>query len=786
MSHAESSAVPGFEPRRPLLVATLVFVGAALSLCWPMLGGRFLVGPMSDMYGAGYAYRNFAAEYFRQHNAIPPWDPYLFGGISFVGGTHGNIFYPATWLQWLLPTDAGINFAFALHLVLAGLAMYALLRALKISWSGALVGGLAYELTGIVASLVKPGHDGKLFVSALAPFMLLALLRAVRLQRLDGYPLLALLTGLAILGHYQLAYYLLFAAGLWTLWLVFLDPERPATLRWYMALGAGAAAVLIGVGLTSIQILPLLDYIPFSPRGEGGPSGGWEYATAYSMPIDELMSTILPEFNGVVEHYWGDNFFKLHTEYLGVPAVLLAVWGATDSARGKVRWALLGIAVLFLLISFGGHTPFYRLWYLMPMMDKVRAPGMAFYLVALLSCVFAGFGADRLLGGRVTARSLWIGVGVVGGIALLGVVGALQPVAESLADPRVLDRAMANQGELRTGALRLLVVVALTAAICWAVIARRIAGVGAAAGLALITVADEWSVARRFFEYSPQARVLYAADPLVMEMQKAALPFRVLDFPFGGSVYRHSILMVHRVPQVFGYHGQELRHYDELWGGKNVYANQTNRNLLDLFGVRFILMREPQQIPGLTQIAGPARTAQGDVGYLYELESHSPYARVVASAAKLPDSLAVATIIDPRFPVGDIVVLSDTASASPRPLTGGALPPRPNVRVSVTKWVPGEMIFALQGELADAAWLLVGESWFKDWRATVDGAPAPVHRADHAAMAVALPAGAKEIRMTFESSSYLRGRLVSLIGVVVVLTGLAAAIVRDRRRRADG
>ena len=60
-----------------------------------------------------------------------------------------------------------------------------------------MVGGLAYELSGIVASLVKPGHDGKLFVSALAPLAFLALLRAVRDRSAAGYALLPLSWGSA-------------------------------------------------------------------------------------------------------------------------------------------------------------------------------------------------------------------------------------------------------------------------------------------------------------------------------------------------------------------------------------------------------------------------------------------------------------------------------------------------------------------------------------------------------------------------------------------------------------
>ena len=68
--------------------------------------------------------------------------------------------------------------------------------------------------------------------------------------------------------------------------------------------------------------------------------------------------------------------------------MVLAALGLRRPQRGG-GWsqALGAIALLFLLVSFGGHTPFYHLWYeVMPMMKKVRAPGMAFFLVALPVC----------------------------------------------------------------------------------------------------------------------------------------------------------------------------------------------------------------------------------------------------------------------------------------------------------------------------------------------------------------------------------------------------------------
>ena len=65
MSLSDPVPAEPWEPPRPAVVAALVFVLAALTLCWPMLGGAFLVSPQSDQYVAGYAFRFFGAEFFR-------------------------------------------------------------------------------------------------------------------------------------------------------------------------------------------------------------------------------------------------------------------------------------------------------------------------------------------------------------------------------------------------------------------------------------------------------------------------------------------------------------------------------------------------------------------------------------------------------------------------------------------------------------------------------------------------------------------------------------------------
>ncbi len=159
--------------------------------------------------------------------------------------------------------------------------------------------------------------------------------------------------------------------------------------------------------------------------------------------------------------------------------------------------------------------------------------------------------------------------------------------------------------DLRGGGLRLLVVVALAGGAFWAVWTGRIRGAAAAAALALITVADLWSVDRRFFDFKPPAAELFADDPVTTLLEQEPRPFRVLDV----GVYPGAVLMASRIQTVLGYHGVEVRYYDELLGGKNEWRNLGNPTLHDLLAVRYLLLPDTQAVPGFHRVAGPVADA---------------------------------------------------------------------------------------------------------------------------------------------------------------------------------
>jgi hypothetical protein len=272
--------------------------------------------------------------------------------------------------------------------------------------------------------------------------------------------------------------------------------------------------------------------------------------------------------------------------------------------------------------------------------------------------------------------------------------------------------------------------------------------------------------------------VLFADDELTSRLRPEPKPFRVLD----AGVYPGSVLMAYSIQTVLGYHGNELRFYDDLLGGKNVWSNVANPNLHDLLAVRYLILPDSQAVPGFHAISGRVMTGHGSPGVLYQRDTVPPYVRIVPGAAKLPEDQVVPTVTDPRFPRNAVVLFPDTASVSPEQIRS---PDSTGVRANLADWRPGSMRVALEGTDRRPTYLLVSETWYKDWRARVDGSPAPVHRGDHALLTVVIPPGAKEVTLEFDSPEYARGKAISFAALLVI-AGLFVWPVWSRRRGAHG
>ena len=73
-------------------------------------------------------------------------------------------------------------------------------------------------------------------------------------------------------------------------------------------------------------------------------------------------------------------------------------------------------------------------------------------------------------------------------------------------------------------------------------------------------------------------------------------------------------------------------------------------------------------------------------------------------------------------------------------------------------------------------WLVLAESWHAGWRASVDGAPSPILRVNHAAMAVALPPGNHRVAFRYRTPGLAAG----LACAGLAMLGLATAFARSK------
>jgi hypothetical protein len=780
------------------------------------------VNVRSDQYLAGYAFREFAASTLRAGDGFPQWNSFLQGGMPYIAAMHGDIFYPTFLLRMIMPTDAAMTWGFAIHLFLAGLFTFGFLRACNVGFFGALVGGLAYMLSGPIAAYASPGHDGKLFVSALTPLALWMLIRGVGQGRAWAWGVLALCVGLAVLSpHPQLLQYMLLLGGAWALFLAFASHEQtfvyatsrdrgtaPARLPTQVAmrrLAHAFVAVLIGALIGAIQYLPVREYVDWSPWAGGK---GWEHAVSYSLPTEELFNTIVPQFSGMLENYWGRNGIHLHSEYPGIVTLILAGAGLLAvAARRNFRWFWSGTFIVSLLWALGGSTPFYHIVYaIVPGTKYFRAPSTMMFVTMFSVSVFAALGTERAVS---AARSLsktflygWAAAIIV--IALLMAGGLATTIAESVTAlfppdtaAAFMERARANQPNVILGALRSTFFALLVLALLW-VAGNRWEGRAAMIGwvLAALVAADLWSIEHNYWIFSDPARVTFASDPAIDAMRDAPEPGRVFAWDpirtaaFRDPVFDGDAFMVHRVRSVMGYHGNELGRYQHLleqasatgmmvrqrfWEHENVHWLYTTLPDTMMRTVATQLqMREP-----FTRVLGPVRNVAGSMVYLYRMPGANPAAWVATAIVKGSDDQALATILDERFDPKRAAIFDSAAAVQEQTLTTAPAPA--SVQARVTRMQPGAIDVQLTDAAPAGAALVVSENFFPGWRASIDGKDVTTARANFNLIGVPLPAGARSVQLRFQDRAYESGKVITMVGILLALAAVIAGFVLDRR-----
>lgn len=398
----------------PIAVLALVVAGFFLpawlrpeALIWPHsgLGSDISIRHWPDLVG-------YAASW--QSGRMALWDSLTALGRPLPGDPDVLFLYPGDLLFIVLPPALAFSVLDGLHVFLAGLFTYLLLRlGYGVARPAALLGGLAFAFGPKLIAHLAGGHVGLVWGLTWTPAVLLGLTLGLR-----GSRLAAALAGAALAlqmpTHIQIPYY---TAGIGSaFWAWHAGPAAWRALRG----GRGewrAVAHLVGIYLifllaftavAAAMLAPLLELLPYNSRS----NFTLAEADKYALPPALLLSLLVAS----------DFQFPEWTMAVGIlPLVLAGLaarWGRPQAAG---FWILLaGFALIYAL---GTRTPLYGLAFaLVPGLRWLRVPTRLWFFGSLAVALLAGLGADQLTNPRLRdqlARARR-GLGKLAGIYFVG------------------------------------------------------------------------------------------------------------------------------------------------------------------------------------------------------------------------------------------------------------------------------------------------------------------------------------------------------------------------------
>lgn len=413
----------------------------------------------------------------------PLWNPLLGNGAPLLANLQTAVFYPFNLLYLLLPVEHGLTLSVVLHLVLAGLFMYLYTRRIGLLPFAATLSSLTFMLSGYIvgrAQFIPMVHAAAWYpLLLLLSENLATRRRALDVLWLGMTLAIQLLAGHAQLWFYGLwliGPYIWFRTRPAKSRAAPITPgEMPASstppparrhnslerlkpkIQNVTLLGL---AVGLAVLLSMAQLLPTAEFTTQSPRHSGAERS---FALTYSFWPWRLLTLLAPNFFGhpAEGSYWGyANYWEDHA-YLGVLPFLLALLAIWDYVMGQVwgrgtsplpatppgnasplksttePWRVVpffaALVPISLVLAMGWNTPVY-LWVFdfIPGFGFFQAPARLLIWYTVAMAVLAGSGVQYF---KLTppSRRGWQRLLVVAlGLTLAGLAGSLIMAGRSL------------------------------------------------------------------------------------------------------------------------------------------------------------------------------------------------------------------------------------------------------------------------------------------------------------------------------------------------------------------
>ncbi len=815
-----------FSPRHLIILTPIILLSPVL------FGGQAIYyGTASLQF---LPWRALALDALRAGD-LPLWNPLNGLGAPLIANYQSALFYPPNWLLLIMGQfggDAALAWGqgvlVAFHLILAGWGMRRLAGRLGYGELAQVVGGLAFSLSGY---LVARSHFLSINAAvAWLPWVMGGVYALASSYEFPRVPmttqvllgthgnLLFPLTMLFLAGHAQTAWYTLLLAGAWAVYWGWgtaysqinhtqgleinplektpefprvppSSPEiRASTLsRLLLSL---ALISLLAAALAAIQLFPTAELLLQSQRSTGA---AYDFAMTYSFWPWRFLGLLAPGLFGspVTGDFWGYVNFWEDAVYIGLLPICLALAALfkRKSSTGNNQLLitnylslpafLLGIALLSFALALGKNTPIFPFLYrYVPTFDLFQAPTRFTIWAVFALALLAAIGMERWQAESSPCARRRAGRWIAAALAILLAATAAKAFVPGIEPSFVRSAALAGGLGIISGALARFRVRGPLRPRVEPVETRR-------SGQARW----EWSVA-----------LVVAADLLIagwglnpgipLDFYRGAAPDQVQAMLGQGRLY---------LPDAAEY-ALTFDHYFRFDtfatdpGGLRA-ALLPNLNLLDgipsannfepLLAARYarwidalegadaatrawMLAEMGVTVLERLEVDAPARVRFDPVGGLPRLQWF-PCARPANSPEAAWEQVMAR---DPAF--GDFLTLENFPAEAER-VCGAA-----SGAAALIFETPNEL--RIQVTADTAGWLMVRDTFYPGWAATVNGARAEVHPANFLFRAVPVPAGESEVVMRYRPLSFYAGAGVS----GMALAGLVILGVKYRKGKMGG
>lgn len=737
---------------------------------------------------------------------LPGWNPALFSGMPLAGDPiSGWTYLPANLLFLLFDAVAAYQIHIVLHLVLAGVATYALGRAIGLSPFGAATAGLSFAFGPLLR--FTSCCNARMQLSPWIPLGILGAEMAVRAKnrpaRLAWCGATGLVMSQMLAGYFgKGAYYGILVIGSYIGYRALIDPPegRRSLRRRLTGVGEiGTATLAFGASLSAASVLPKLD---FSTRAnlEGG-----SYANVTSGPTVVNWSTLDKSLANLLD----PDLLKYD---IGAVTFALAVAGVALAGRRFRAPYFVALAVVVLALTLSPN-PVHWVLYLLPRFQVLHEHGSDRSLVAfnIAPAMLAGAAVTALE--RPFRRAAWMLAPAAVPVATAVILLLTFRHGDLPIDPRMARQFVLVSAALGLGGIalqlgdrhRMAAVARLSRIVLPAALAALV--FWSAAGSALAKVWPVWQGGG-----ADAITRAYAADrepgqaSAFLQDQAAVIgPFRYLGYDSDllrrgvtrGRVYYHgfeerpevaALLVGNRalplgLNDIQGYNPVHNQRYVELIDAINgrrqayhetdILPTGLDSPLLDVLDARYLVVpaATPPGRPDLFRLSQRYPTVfRDDRARVLDLGDRLPHAWIVHDVVRVEPGAALAAMRGGAVDFSATAVIERAPPALAQTRAGAVEAAAFNVYDADT--------IRLRASADGAAMVVLSEIYDPGWKATVDGKRVDVFQVDHVLRGIPVPAGDSEIVLRFDPAPLRYGVLLTMIGLAALCAAAAWAAWR--------